>query len=452
MNSEIEAVLRQHPDVADACIGADAIYVVPRDHSADDRVSGWQDLFEGTYEWGAEAGEADFNIVGWHSSFTGEPLPDAEMRVWVESTVDRVLAHKPRRVLEIGCGTGLLLSRIAPRTSAYWATDFSSAALDYVRRNVVPGVPSDVRLLHRQANDFRGLHDESFDVVVLNSVVQYFPDVRYLRQVITEAVALLRPGGTVFLGDLRPLRLQEAFCAEVELARAEPGLIVAQLRERMHQRAEQEQELVVDPELFSLLRAEIPAITDVEVMLKRGAYRNELSQYRYDVVLHVGGAASAPRPAVVEWAGDFDAVEIPAEGLVIDNVPNARLSSINAWLVALKNARGSAQVDALRPVQQDGIDPEDWWGLARSRGFEADIAWSGDNGRYRVALRPAGSARWAQEVSPARSVHQHVNNPLLAQVGPRISERIRGYLQETLPQHEIPASVVVLPELPAVIG
>ena len=34
------------------------------------------------------------------------------------STVERILALRPRRVLEIGCGTGLLLFRVAPRTRA----------------------------------------------------------------------------------------------------------------------------------------------------------------------------------------------------------------------------------------------------------------------------------------------------------------------------------------------
>ncbi len=58
------------------------------------------------------------------------------MREWVERTVERILSLRPRRVLEIGCGTGLLLFRIAPRTDLYLGTDFSSIALDGIRRQL----------------------------------------------------------------------------------------------------------------------------------------------------------------------------------------------------------------------------------------------------------------------------------------------------------------------------
>ena len=44
---------------------------------------------------------------------------------WVQGAVDRILALKPARVLEIGCGSGLLLFRLAPHCQYYCGTDFS---------------------------------------------------------------------------------------------------------------------------------------------------------------------------------------------------------------------------------------------------------------------------------------------------------------------------------------
>ena len=38
------------------------------------------------------------------------------------------------------------------------------------------------------------------------------------------------------------------------------------------------------------LREHLPRIGDVEILLKRGHRDNELTRYRYDVVLHVGDA------------------------------------------------------------------------------------------------------------------------------------------------------------------
>ena len=45
---------------------------------------------------------------------TGEPIPEEEMREWIDRTVRRVAGLRPDRMLEIGCGNGLLLFRLAP--------------------------------------------------------------------------------------------------------------------------------------------------------------------------------------------------------------------------------------------------------------------------------------------------------------------------------------------------
>ena len=58
------------------------------------------------------------------------------MREWVGTTVERLLALPHRRTLEVGCGTGLLLFRVAPHAGRYRGTDFSAVALGHVRRQV----------------------------------------------------------------------------------------------------------------------------------------------------------------------------------------------------------------------------------------------------------------------------------------------------------------------------
>ncbi len=90
-----------------------------------EQVSQWQMLYAETYSQPATAPDPTFNIVGWNSSYTEQPIPAEQMREWVNNQVARILALQPSRVLEIGCGTGLLLFRIAPHCTQYCGTDFS---------------------------------------------------------------------------------------------------------------------------------------------------------------------------------------------------------------------------------------------------------------------------------------------------------------------------------------
>lgn len=53
-------------------------------------------------------------LPGWNSSYSGEPIPQDQMQEWVSGTVSRIKELQPKNLLEIGCGTGLLLYRYAP--------------------------------------------------------------------------------------------------------------------------------------------------------------------------------------------------------------------------------------------------------------------------------------------------------------------------------------------------
>ena len=112
------------------------------------------------------------------------------MRAWVSATVASLRALRPRRIVEIGCGTGLLLEALAPACTSYVGVDFSATAVARLHRRVAaePGW-AHVRLREGDAlTALTEVADESVDLVILNSVVQYFPDTAYLEGVLAEAV------------------------------------------------------------------------------------------------------------------------------------------------------------------------------------------------------------------------------------------------------------------------
>ena len=192
---------------------------------------------------------------------------------------------------------GLLLFRLAPACEQYLATDFSNVVLDQVRAQLEKAPLPQLRLLNANADNFAEMEPFSFDVVVLNSVIQYFPTVAYLERVIQGTVEATRDGGAIFLGDVRSLPLLEAFATSVELHRAPASLTLCELSQRIEERIRLEQELLVAPVLFEELRHRLPRICSVEIQPKRGRRNNELTRFRYDVVLRLGESACPPHQA-----------------------------------------------------------------------------------------------------------------------------------------------------------
>ena len=198
--------------------------------------------------------------MGWNSSYTGKPIAEEQMREQVEQTIARVLALRPQRVLEIGCGTGLLLSRVAPSTQRYVGTDFSPEILGWLgQQEAVQGLPQ-VQLLQRVAHDVNGLQQERFDLVILNSTVQYSRSVEYLVEVVQQVLPLLEPAGTMLVGDVRSLRHLELYHTSVQLFRAEESLRTGTLRERIGRQVRREEELVLEPAFFAALQAAFPRL------------------------------------------------------------------------------------------------------------------------------------------------------------------------------------------------
>ncbi|MGD1952561.1 MAG: amino acid adenylation domain-containing protein [Leptolyngbyaceae cyanobacterium] len=417
-----------------------------------------------------------FNISGWTSSYTGQLLPAAEMHEWVDNTVERILNLRPESVLELGCGTGLLLFQIAPHCKRYVGTDISDSSLGYVKKQLAnQQLASQVTLQLAAADNFKDVKPGSYDTVILNSVLQYFPNIGYLVNVLERAVRSIKPGGALFIGDVRNYCLQEAFATSIELFNAPDDLSIQELRQRIQKRINQEEELTVDPSFFLALQKHLPQISQVQILLKQSRFHNELTQFRYDVVLHVGSTPQAMLETVwtdwylqnVDLANLRQQLKQPStKALGFRNIPNARVSKcikvadlLNAphpweYVVDLKT-------HLLNDIDIGGVDPEALRQLACELNLDVMLSWPSieNKGAFNALFRPQPAMANANpgniESLPAsrqstslQSWSFYANNPLQPKIAQTLSTELRAYAEQTLPKYMVPSTFVIVETFP----
>ena len=475
---EIESALAEHPAVQQvvAMVHQDdegeqrlVGYVVPKVGESDSMVDDgarekWQAIFDETYtnaETTPAAAEAGFNIAGWISSYDQQPIPAAEMREWVDRTCEEITDLAPQQVLEIGCGTGLILFRVAPHCKTYLGVDISAAGLRAIASDPAMRTLGGVTLRQGEAHELGDLPAGSFDTIILNSVVQYFPSVDYLLDVLDTSLRLLAPGGSIFLGDIRSLPQLEAFHASVVLANAEGDLPLAEVRGRVEQALAQESELIVDPAFFDAFRTRFPRVTGTEVRLKHGRARNELIRFRYDVVLRTDGAGeSADRAAAVVTAASTTLADIKSAlatrptAARFNDLTNARVARDVRALELLYGSSGSVKQlsSALDAQTIEGIEPADLTGTDAEYAVDLLCAASGRPDRFDAVFRRRGFTYTpirADAVHPLdRPWREFVHHPSRTTFDAEQVLEWRAYLSERLPDFMIPSMFVRLDRVP----
>nr|WP_306432917.1 non-ribosomal peptide synthetase [Streptomyces harenosi] len=482
---EIETVLHAHPAVHSAVVTTRTLggtqqlvaHVRPAATWLDgvarqenrDRLRQWQDLFEDRYctdgpgvpEGGGDPAQPadDLDLAGWSSSYTGESIPVDEMLEWIDGTVRRIHALRPRRLLEVGCGTGLLLFRYADACESVHAVDLSASALAGVRSGVERRGWTHVTLDQGDARSFTVPEGtEKFDTVVVNSVVQYFPNRLYLEEVVERLLPLVAEGGRILIGDVRNLDLFSAHVCAVERSRLSAPAPAAALERQVRRRRRQETELLVSPTYFARLPERLTEIGAVDIAVKRGTGDNEMLGYRYDVVLTKGAAAPEAELPWLDAATAGELRALLAEGrhrrFGVSGLTNPQIAEDVRVSQGLARWPGRRQVAPLSggrrlspEASQRVAELEAVLRYAEELGYHVAVTWSQDrlDGLDLLFARDEPPRALARAPYRASSM---TNVPQIADTGRALTRTLKEYLSGRVPEYLVPHVFVALEELP----
>ncbi|OSS43873.1 hypothetical protein B5807_11703 [Epicoccum nigrum] len=519
---EIEHVLRNHSSVRDAVTvlhqhdgdevrlasfvtidkGAAAVDKQPDDGDGNDSSGGsggkdesqhvgtWEEKFDNDIYSpvsNVQKERVGRDFIGWTSMYDGSEIDKAEMNEWLDDTLSTMLnGGKPGSVLEIGSGTGMILFNLGDGLQSYVGLDPSRKAVEFVTEaaKTMPAMAGKIRLHKATAEDMSRLEQPvAAELVVLNSVVQYFPSQEYLFKVIEE---LLRVAGvqTIFFGDIRSYALHREFLAARALHVAGDKATKADIRRIVTDMERVERELLVDPAFFTALPSRLPELVEhVEILPKKMKATNELSCYRYAAVVHVrsqhGQKQEVQHVGHDEWI-DFSERKLDRQSLqqqltslsslptiAVSNIPYSKTIVSRCLVELLDNADADAGApDApgwlasvyQRAQHQPSLSATDLVELAQESGCRVEISWNRQysqrggldaifhryplrNGENRILFRfPTDHAD--------RPLHSLSSRPLRQQFLKKTQQQLLEMLEAQLPGYMVPQAITVLDAMP----
>jgi len=240
-------------------------------------------------------------------------------------------------VFEIGTGTGMVLFNLGDGLQSYVGLEPSTSAATFVNSKIktVPALAGKADVQIGTATDAARLKGLRPDVIVVNSVAQYFPTPEYLIEVVDILTQMPGVKRLVF-GDIRSHAINRDFLAARALHVLREKVNKDDIRRKMAELEEREEELLVDPAFFTGLASRLPdQIEHVEILPKRMRATNELSSYRYAAVVHLRRPEEQVQPV---FAIDRDAwVDFGASKMDRHALLRLLRSSPNATAIAVSN-------------------------------------------------------------------------------------------------------------------
>jgi ubiquinone/menaquinone biosynthesis C-methylase UbiE len=122
----------------------------------------------------------------------------------LDDIVGKLMLSPEHHVLDVGCGTGMILRHVAPHVAHIIGIDFSEQMIEIAKRHA----PANATVQRENAVSLP-FKDKMFDRVLCYSVILNFPDDDFTWSVLTELVRVTRNGGLVLVGNVPDYDKQE---------------------------------------------------------------------------------------------------------------------------------------------------------------------------------------------------------------------------------------------------
>lgn len=138
---------------------------------------------------------------------TGEFKPLHDINPLRLDFIDARAGLAGKRVLDVGCGGGILSQSMAHRGAEVTGIDMGAAPLDVARQHAQESGVA-ICYQHCTVEDFARQHPASFDVVTCMEMLEHVPDP---ASVVAACSQLVRPGGHAFFSTLNRTPKSYAF-------------------------------------------------------------------------------------------------------------------------------------------------------------------------------------------------------------------------------------------------
>jgi len=426
-----------------------------------EQVGSWKEIYESEYTVSEPTEDEEFDINIWKNSFTGNPIPVEQMQEWLQDIIGIILSEKTGTVLEIGSGTGLVFYQLAGKVSKYIGTDFSKASIDLISRRIQKGLKDygPTELMVVAAHEVSLPPGEEIDTIVMNSVVQYFPGEHYMNEVIEKCILLLNGKGRIVIGDVRDNRLLELFKGRLILQQMGHSVNIREFKWAVDQEILKEEELCFNPAYFYQLPSKHPAISHVEITWKDAESLNELTLYRYNVVLQVGKVVDMEKPDWQDFNNPatfgmaFQQLKDNQPMIALKNVTNFRLWQENLLKEALEEQlviNVGELVSFISKEAESNQSIKQLLKLAQSKNYHIRLLLDEDPLKINIVMEARFSgSRVVLPLLPKRdAMVNYTNVPLFSDISLSLQKDLKLMLKQRLPDYMIPSELIALIQLP----